>query len=57
MRESADKAVLRWLDQQPRTSVWITAVTMLEIRLGLEIMAIFLSRQRNFQRSLGLFIA
>jgi predicted nucleic acid-binding protein len=39
MREPADKAVLRWLDQQPRTSVWITAVTMLEIRFGLEVMA------------------
>jgi predicted nucleic acid-binding protein len=39
MRELADKAVLRWLDQQPRTSVWITAVTMLEIRFGLEVMA------------------
>ncbi len=37
MRKPADKAVLRWLDQQPRTSVWITAVTMLEIRFGLEV--------------------
>jgi toxin FitB len=39
MREPADKAVLRWLDQQPRISVWITAITMLEIRFGLEVMA------------------
>jgi toxin FitB len=39
MHEPADKAVLRWLDQQPRTSVWITAITMLEIRFGLEVMA------------------
>ena len=39
MREPADKAVLRWLDRQPRTSVWITAITILEIHFGLEIMA------------------
>jgi predicted nucleic acid-binding protein len=39
MREPTDKVVLRWLDQQPRISVWITAITMLEIRFGLEVMA------------------
>jgi toxin FitB len=39
MREPAEKVVLRWLDQQPRTSVWITAITILEIRFGLAVMA------------------
>jgi len=39
MREPADEVVQRWLDQQPRTSVWITTITMLEIRFGLEVMA------------------
>jgi predicted nucleic acid-binding protein len=34
----ADSAVIRWLDQQPRTSVWTTAITVLEIRYGLAIM-------------------
>jgi predicted nucleic acid-binding protein len=38
MREPADKVVLEWLDLQPRTSVWVTAITMLEIHFGLEIM-------------------
>jgi predicted nucleic acid-binding protein len=38
MREPVDKTVLRWLDRQPRTSVWITAITTLEIRFGLEVM-------------------
>jgi toxin FitB len=38
IREPADKVVMDWLDQQ-RTSVWITAITMLEIHFGLEIMA------------------
>jgi predicted nucleic acid-binding protein len=39
MRKPADKAVLDWLDQQPRMSVWVTSITMLEIHFGLEIMA------------------
>jgi predicted nucleic acid-binding protein len=38
MREPTDEAVLRWLDQLPRASVWITAITSLEIRFGLEVM-------------------
>ena len=39
MREVPDAKVLAWLDQQPRTSVWITSVTVLEIRFGLQLMA------------------
>jgi predicted nucleic acid-binding protein len=39
MRDPPEKAVLAWLDQQPRTSVWITAITMLEVHFGLDIMA------------------
>jgi toxin FitB len=39
MREPADNVVLDWLDRQPRVSVWVTAITMLEIHFGLEIMA------------------
>lgn len=39
MSRSPDERVIRWLDQQPRTSVWTTSVTVLEIRFGLEIMA------------------
>jgi toxin FitB len=39
MRDPADRVVLDWLDRQPRTSIWITAITMLEIHFGLEIMA------------------
>jgi predicted nucleic acid-binding protein len=27
--------VVAWLDRQPRTSIWITAITMLEVRYGL----------------------
>jgi predicted nucleic acid-binding protein len=31
-------AVLRWLDQQPWTSLWTTAITVFEIRSGLAVM-------------------
>jgi toxin FitB len=38
MRQTPDKNVIVWLDKQPRTSVWTTSVTILEVRLGLQIM-------------------
>lgn len=38
MRDQPDKAVREWLDRQPRSSVWITAVSVLEIRFGLALM-------------------
>ncbi|PYX06933.1 MAG: VapC toxin family PIN domain ribonuclease [Acidobacteria bacterium] len=40
MQQGPDKHVISWLDRQPRTSVWTTSVTTLEIRFGLEIMAV-----------------
>ena len=39
MRATPDPEVIRWLDHQPRTSVWTTAITVFEIRFGLRIMA------------------
>jgi Predicted nucleic acid-binding protein, contains PIN domain len=39
MQERPPEVVVGWLDRQPRTSVWTTAVSVLEIRLRLEIMA------------------
>src|SRR5215470_11417582 len=39
MRQTPDNNVIAWLDQQPRTSIWTTSVTILEIRFGLQIMA------------------
>jgi hypothetical protein len=56
IREPADKVVMDWLDQQPRTSVWITAITMLEIHFGLEIMADGrrkLARMKAFRQLIG----
>ncbi len=39
MRQTPDQEVIAWLDQQPRTSIWTTSVTVLEVRFGLQIMA------------------
>jgi toxin FitB len=38
MRQVPDKNVVAWLDRQPRTSIWTTSVTVLEVRFGLQIM-------------------
>lgn len=38
MRQTPDKNVIVWLDKQPRTSVWTTSITILEVRFGLQIM-------------------
>ena len=39
MQSEADPAVVAWLDLQPSESVWTTAVTVFEIRFGLELLA------------------
>jgi len=38
MRREPDPAVVAWLDRQPPESVWTTAVTVFEIRLGLSLL-------------------
>ncbi len=35
MRTAPETAVVRWLDQQPAESIWITSITLFETRLGL----------------------
>jgi len=35
MRKEPEKPVVRWLDAQPAASVWITAISVMEIRFGL----------------------
>jgi predicted nucleic acid-binding protein len=39
MRQDADPAVVGWLDSQPVESIWLTAVTVFEVRFGLELLA------------------
>jgi toxin FitB len=40
MRQTPDQNVVTWLDQQPRSSIWTTSVTVLEVRFGLQILAV-----------------
>lgn len=39
MQSSPDPAIVGWLDRQPAESVWTTAVTVFEVRFGLELPA------------------
>jgi len=39
MYATPERDVVAWLDRQPRTSIWTTAITVLEIRFGLQVMA------------------
>jgi predicted nucleic acid-binding protein len=39
MYVTPERDVVAWLDRQPRTSIWTTAITVLEIRFGLQVMA------------------
>lgn len=38
MRRQPEPAVVRWLDHQPADAVWLTAVTVFEIRSGLALL-------------------
>ncbi len=46
MQHEADPAVVSWLDRQPSESVWTTAVTVFEIRFGLELLSSGRRRRR-----------
>lgn len=45
MRQTPAQKVIAWLDRQPRSSVWTTSITVLEIRFGLQILP--LGRRRS----------
>jgi toxin FitB len=38
MREVPEMPVVQWLDRQQADSVWITSVTLFEVRLGLAVL-------------------
>lgn len=38
MRLQPEPSVVQWLDRQPPPSVWITSITLMEIRYGLQTM-------------------
>lgn len=54
MKSAPDAAVVAWLDRQARLSVWISSVTVLEIRYGLQIMPLSKRRTRLSQEFEGL---
>jgi hypothetical protein len=45
MHDSPEQRVARWLDRQSRDSVWTTAITLMEIRFGINLLP--RSRQRS----------
>jgi predicted nucleic acid-binding protein len=38
MRPVPDRAVALWIDSVPRETIWITSITMFEVRVGLDVM-------------------
>jgi predicted nucleic acid-binding protein len=38
MRPTPDEVIVAWLDRQPRSSIWTTSITVLEVRFGVQIM-------------------
>jgi hypothetical protein len=38
MRDIPDETVIRWLDRQPRASIWTTSINVFETRFGLYIL-------------------
>jgi predicted nucleic acid-binding protein len=38
MRTAPEAAIVDWLDRQPAESIWITAITLFETRLGLALL-------------------
>jgi hypothetical protein len=56
MQEPVHPVVVRWLDRQPRISIWITAITLMELRHGIECLAAGRRRSRLL-RSLERLIA
>lgn len=39
MREPQAEQVLAWLDLQPRLSIWTSAITVMELRTGIDLLA------------------
>lgn len=38
MRQTPDEVIVTWLDRQPRSSIWTTSITVLEVCFGVQIM-------------------
>jgi predicted nucleic acid-binding protein len=51
MQASPDPAVIGWLDQQPADELWMTSVTVYELRLGLALLPAG-KRRRSLEEAL-----
>jgi toxin FitB len=49
MAPQPDRAVVEWLDAQPASSIWITSITLLEVRYGLLTLPLGRRRERMTQ--------
>lgn len=38
MQERADRRVVEWLDDQPGESIWVTSITVFEVRFGINLL-------------------
>jgi predicted nucleic acid-binding protein len=58
MEDAPDERVTRWLDGEPRSAIWTTAVTIFEIEFGLRIMRLGRrqsSLRGDYERCLQIF--
>ncbi len=46
MQHAPDQQLVQWLDDRPVESIWTTAITVFEVRMGLELLAPGRRRQR-----------
>lgn len=51
MRQRPDEGVLAWIDAQARQSTWLTAVTVFELKAGIERLSVG-KRKRQLSKSL-----
>ena len=56
MRTQPEAVVSEWLDDQPSESIWTTAVTVLEVRTGLELLPAA-TKRRRLEAAFGQVIA
>jgi predicted nucleic acid-binding protein len=55
MKREPEQAVLEWLNGQPPESIWISSITVFEVRFGLEILATVNASRRSKTHSTRCF--
>src|SRR5271156_2860114 len=52
MTNEADSRIVAWLDSHPRETLWLTSISLFELRYGIEILAVGRQR-RDLERGLA----